>query len=64
MTRKRFQKLARAKYTQWYLESQKDPYCPTERTKFYLQFGLRFLNWFKAKSPDTYQQTFDYIFKD
>lgn len=64
MTRKRFQKLARAKYTQQYIEWLKDPYCPVDRSKFYLQFGLRFLSWFKPKSPDTYQQTFDYIFKD
>lgn len=64
MTRKRFQKLARAKYTQQYIERLEDPYCPVDRSKFYLQFDLRFLSLFKPKSPDTYQQAFDYIFKD
>lgn len=62
MTRKRFQKLARAKYTQMYLEWLKDPTYSIKRTKVDFQYCLKFLRRFKAKSPKTYQQTFDWLF--
>lgn len=59
MTRKRFQKLTRAKYTEFYLINKKTPFLPSNLNKKDFRFNLKFVKFFRPKNGFSYQEAFD-----
>lgn len=59
MTRERFQKLMRAKYTEFYLINKRTPFFPSDLNKMDFRFNLKFSKYFRPKNGFSYQEAFD-----